>query len=467
MAFSIHFSPDTIRLGRSINQRLSSLSTTFRRISSGLKVSQAADNAAILKINNQLEAQLRATQKEIEGTIQKTSLLQTLEDALAQSESRLIKMRTLALEAASGARSFMDRQALNLELNSIMEELNAISEEAVFNGIKLLDADDPLMFSLNHDEPTKKLLKVNSVRPDQLARQSSANSQRRGIFLDPLESGDVKLNGINIRATNHFDDTLSYSHQRGSAIAKAAAINDATIHTGVRAWAEENVIRAVQPLDELDFTQNHWLKINGFGVSGFKLESGDASRELTRQINAGIAQTGVEASVDTAGYLALRAVDGRNITIEYSDATVRRAIQVVDIYGDPVNVDHSIEQPVYQSNGDIVDINFQGTGTYNGQISVQSSYSIGDQVIQDQSGQHLEQSDLADYHIEIVDPGAVGAATYRIRKEALTPGLINTGPEGNPFPVSGIMSSSNPNRVSIATNAHYDSASDRSQMAHS
>ncbi len=175
MPFSIHFSPETVRLGRAMNQRLSSLSTTFRRISSGVRVSQASDNAATLKINSQLEAQLRATQKEIAGTIQKTSMLQTLEDALAQSEERMLKMRTLALEAANGSRSFMDRQALNLELNSIMEELNAISDEAVFNGIKLLDADEPLMLSLNHDEPSKQLLKVNSVRPDQLARQSSAS----------------------------------------------------------------------------------------------------------------------------------------------------------------------------------------------------------------------------------------------------------------------------------------------------
>ena len=118
MSFSIHFSPETVRLGRTMSHRLSSLNITFRRLSSGVRVATAADNAATLRISNHLDAQLRAARKELEGATQKMSLLQTLEDALAQSEQRVMQMRDLAVEAANGTKSFLDRQELDLSLNA-------------------------------------------------------------------------------------------------------------------------------------------------------------------------------------------------------------------------------------------------------------------------------------------------------------------------------------------------------------
>jgi hypothetical protein len=101
MPFSVHFSPDTVRLGRTMNHRISNLNVTFRRISTGLRISHAADDAAGLSINNRLTAQLKAAQKEMEGTTQKMSLLQTLDAALAKSEERLMKMREIATQAAN------------------------------------------------------------------------------------------------------------------------------------------------------------------------------------------------------------------------------------------------------------------------------------------------------------------------------------------------------------------------------
>lgn len=461
MSFSIHFSPETVRLGRTMTHRLNSLNVTFRRLSTGLRVQQASDDAAAVQISNRLEAQLKQAQKEIEGTTQQMSLLQTLDSVLAGSEDRLLRMRDLATKAANGTSSSLDREVLNQELNSIMDELRGVSNTATFNGISLLDADEPLMLALNADEPAKQLLKVNSVNPEKLGRQSSATSLRRGVFLGSLEAGDLTLNGVSIRATTDNDDNLSYSYKAGSAISKAEAINDASTFTGVTAWVEETKITGLETIRELDFTTDHWLKINGYVVSGFQLEEKDASGTLLQHINAGFAESGVVATIDDEGYLTLTASDGRNITIEYSGVEARDAIRIVDVYGDPTNLGDTIDPPVYQHNGDILSVDFETTGSYSDTANIHGTHSFDGVVYNDSSGGHLGQTDYADYYLEIIKPGTFGQATYRIKKENLSLGTIDREPESGLFNAKGIVSSNNSSRITEYHESYYNSASDR------
>ena len=72
MPISVHFSPDTVRLGRTMNHRISNLNVTFRRISTGLRISHAADDAAGLSISNRLTAQLKAAQAQATAAVDPT-----------------------------------------------------------------------------------------------------------------------------------------------------------------------------------------------------------------------------------------------------------------------------------------------------------------------------------------------------------------------------------------------------------
>jgi len=460
MPLSIHFSLDSLRLGRSINGRLSSLRKTFSRISTGIRMSSAADDAAGLQISHRIEAQVREAQKEIDGANQKASLLQTLDGALAQSEERLLRMRTLAVQAANGTQTFMDRETLNSELSSMMEELREISEQASFNQIKLLEADEPLMFSVD-DEPAQKLLSISSVRPEHLARQSAKTSMRRGLFLDPIDSGEVSINGVGIRATSEADDSLSYSHKAGSAIAKAKAINASSSHTGVHAWVNENHIRAAGAMSSIDLDRDSWFKINGVQINGSQVSAHDGGRALVRAINEAFAQTGVKAWVDREGHLNLEAPDGRNITIEYSGSDTREALLIVDTNGDPINLGDSVEAAVYSHQGDIIEIDIDSQGTYDRTVGAKGSYEVGGVLYQDTSGSHLGQTDYADYVLEVVKPGPVGVATYRIKREDLAVGTIDEEPETGFLNPTGLITSSDPSRLSVHSDSHYDSASDR------
>ncbi len=455
MSYSIRFSPETMRFGRDMRHRVSALNVTFRKISSGLRVTQAADDAGGMGIAERLKSQIMETQNEIKGSTDQMSMLQTLDSSLALAQERLLRMREIANRAANDSQSFVDRQALTEEFMSIMRELDELSENSSFNGEKLLDRHEPLMLSLDQESAPVTVLTRNSLRAENLARQTSHTSLRRGVFLDPLTSGEVLINDIAIRGTTDADDKVSYSYRAGSAIAKANAINHSSEFTGVEAWVEDNVIVGVEPMRALDFTTDHWMKVNGWGISGFELAEKDATGKLVQHINWGESETGVKASVDAEGRLILYAQDGRNITVEYSDDAVREAVRLIDVCGDRTNLADAIDTPIYEPNGDIISVDTSDTP------------GITATIISDNgSGIHPYASDYADYYLEIIEPGKLGEATYRIKRENVPLGTSdiadNSDGENGLFNARGAVDTSDTSgRISQTSNSYYNSASDR------
>jgi flagellin len=113
---------------------------------------------------------------------------------------------------------------------------------------------------------------------------------------------------------------LSTSFATGSAIAKAAAINDASEHTGVIARVNSTVVSNNQNVTAGTLDENSFITINGSIITGFGVTTDDSNGGLASQINAHTSDTGVVASMDENFRLVLTAVDGRNITVEASDA---------------------------------------------------------------------------------------------------------------------------------------------------
>ena len=133
------------------------------------------------------------------------------------------------------------------------------------------------------------------------------------------------------------------------------------------------------------------------------------------------------------GHLILHAEDGRNITVEYSDLDVHKAIRVIDVYGDPTNLSDSVAPAQYAHHGDIVNLEFDTDGTYSDQAVIEGSWSLVDDVNLDQTGNHRAKNDYVDYYAEIIKPGGIGEATYRIKAEAVPSGGIDSEPESGLF----------------------------------
>lgn len=461
MSYTIHFNADTMRFGRDTSQRLNRLNLTFRKIHSGLRINNARDDVAGLGVSTRLESQLKQVQAELRGSGDQLSLLQTVDDALAKAQERLFELREIAVRASNDTHSFLDRQTLTEEFKSVMRSLDEIAQKTEFNGVKILENADELMLSLDHTSAPQRLLKRSSLNSSKLGRQSQLSSLRRGLFLDPLNTGELSINGIPIRGTSSYDDQISYSQHMGSAIAKAKAINQASPYTRVEASVEENVVMGTTPIEAIDLSGEHSFKINGWGVAGFKVQSGDANHELINAINAGYSSSGVRAELSVEGALILNASDGRNITIEYSDIDTHNAIGIIDIFGDPVNLNDTVRPAIYKSAGDITALSFETEGSYNDQSIIEGSWQLGDEVTLDATGAHRLASDYADYYLEIVKPGGIGEATYRIKAEAVPEGTSDVEPELGDFNTPGLVSFNGSDRVLEAEGSSYHSASDR------
>ncbi len=466
MGISIHNNFESVRLTNDISQRAGKLSLLLRRLSKSTRITRAADDAAGLAISERLNAELRQAQGESRDALTQTSLLQTADAALAEMQERVQKMRELAVQAGNEALSFTDKKAIEEQFNALMGELDEISAQTTFNGRKLLDGSAPsLALSLTSD--SSDTLHLKSYTPEALGRQSRNMSARRGVFLSPLSTGDLTINDVAIRATTKYDDQLSYSYSSGSAIAKAKAINAASSFTGVRAIASENLIRGHEPLQALVFAQTHWLALNGVQLSAFTLEAKDATGALRRAVNRELSSTGVRAEVDSSGALVLIAEDGRNITLEYSDASVRDALRVVDSYGDPNNLSDTVDPAVLTLDGDVTSVDFvmNGGGAYNGAFTVVGDKIINNILVADASGGYSRPRDNVDYVLEVVNPGALGVATFRYKEEAVSDYAVDSPAESYLFNSKGVVTPAT-GHTAVQSASYYNEASRREYRLH-
>jgi len=446
---SIHNNFESVRLSRHISNRLGSLRMTFGRISTGLRVNSAGDDAAGLQIRDRLTSQIIEAQTEIKNITSEASLLQTAHGALQESQTALQRMRELAVSAANQTLSIDDRVALEQEFKALMGQIDVISEETTFNGIKILssEASSLRLSLLESDEPSQNTTHelLRAVNTHELGRQARYDSAQRGVFLSALESGDLSINGTSIRGTTHYDDTVSYSYKAGSAISKAKVINAVSGFTGVRAIVDENVVKGRDTLGALDFGHDHWLKVNGVLFGGVELQVGDSDRALRDTINASRLQSGVYATTDAEGRLILSAEDGRNITVEYSDRSVREAIGILDPLNDPINVANVVDPAEFMSDGDIAQVSYTGAAA-----GFSASVVANPNDATDLSGSYSGERDLVDFVIEVVEGGAVGAATYRVKYEdfsQIPQGTRDLIEEDYEFNGVGAISEGDPSRL--------------------
>ncbi len=115
------------------------ISKSLERLSSGLRINRAADDAAGLAISEKLRAQIRGLNRASSNALDGISLIQTAEGALNEIHSILQRMRELAVQASNGVYTAGDRQAIQLEVSQLVDEINRISKTTEFNSKTLLD----------------------------------------------------------------------------------------------------------------------------------------------------------------------------------------------------------------------------------------------------------------------------------------------------------------------------------------
>jgi flagellin len=139
MAQVINTNVSSLNAQRNLTTSQSMLATSLQRLSSGLRINSAKDDAAGMAIADRFTSQIRGLNQAVRNANDGISLAQTAEGALSETNNILQRVRELAIQSANSTNSASDRLALQSEVNQLVSELNRISETASFNGLKLLD----------------------------------------------------------------------------------------------------------------------------------------------------------------------------------------------------------------------------------------------------------------------------------------------------------------------------------------
>jgi flagellin len=134
MALSINTNISSLNAQRNLNASQTTLSTALQRLSSGLRINSAADDAAGMAISERFATQIRGLNQAARNANDGISLLQTADGALDTVTSSLQRIRELAVQAANGTNSAADRQALQLEVSQLVNEVDRVGKTTTFNG---------------------------------------------------------------------------------------------------------------------------------------------------------------------------------------------------------------------------------------------------------------------------------------------------------------------------------------------
>lgn len=307
---------------RNLDKSQSANQQALQRLSSGLRINSAKDDAAGMAISTRFTSQINGLNVAVRNAGDGIALAQTAEGALGSMNDNLQRIRELAVQSSNATNSDVDRDALQAEVTQLVAEITRTSEETDFNGRNLLDGSFSATFQVGANAGQTLDVSIAELTADKLGASDQAGVSAQGTD-KKLSNGDLVINGKDIRASVSGDDQLSYEDKEKSAISKAAAINASSDDTGVKATVDATVVVGADMDTAGPATTAAAMKINGVEITVQGTDNtSEAAKAGTRgsviaAINAKAEQTGVIASDGGKdGGVILTAEDGRNITLE-------------------------------------------------------------------------------------------------------------------------------------------------------
>jgi flagellin len=361
------------------------LAVSMERLSTGLRINSAKDDAAGLAITNRMTSDIRGFAVAIRNANDGLSMAQTAEGAIGQVTDMLQRMRELAVQSSNGSMNADNRAASQLEVAQLKAQIDDVAKQTNFNSIKLLDGSaGAIKLQTGVRAGELMTMSVDSVQTKDIGLGSRASLTSTGFYgatagslAKNTAAGDLTINGVTIRASAAADDVLSLNDKSSSAIAKAAAINASSAQTGVTATLGNTTVGG-SAMTAAALTGT--VTINGVSTASFStsLDAG-ASRAVTvSAINAISAQTGVRA-IDTGDLkkgVVLVADDARNITVDLTTVSeASTGLGTEGVYTGTFQLSSTTNAPIaigVSSNGDLKNSGLTA-GTYAANESAMTS----------------------------------------------------------------------------------------------
>lgn len=329
MASVINTNVASLNSQRNLSTSQSQLNTSIQRLSSGMRINSAKDDAAGLAISDRMNSQIKGMTQATRNANDGVSMAQTAEGALSSSGDILQRIRELAVQSSNSSNSASDRKALQTEVTQLTSELNRIANTTEFNGQKLMDgtmgtanfqvgANAGQLISMSGSNFTTSTYGNNTT---DIAAKVSASGASNGVV-----AGTVTVNGsqgskdINVKADATAKDTV-------------AQINNASGETGVTATAktEANV--------DLVANKSYTMTLQSDNAEAvtisFSVSTDDANGHAgaISAFNAQSAKTGVTASYDSKnGGIKLTHADGNDIKLKNTSSDAAASDAMLSTY---------------------------------------------------------------------------------------------------------------------------------------
>ena len=309
MGLRINTNIGALRAHNNLYNNTAALDTSLERLSSGLRINWAKDNASGLAIADQLRTQASSLKQAIDNGNEAMSVLTVADKAIEEQVNILDSIKQKAISAAQDGQSTKTRNMLQADINRLMEELDNIANSTSFNGKQLLSGG-----YINQEYQI-------GDRSNTTVKTSIGPTMSSKIGVTRFETGaNVTASGLVnmvIKNYNGVEDfkfaevTISYSVGTGLG-ALTEEINRVSDRTGVRA---SFTVQTYGVYEIKQGTTSRDFSINGVIIGQIEYQDADKNGQLVQAINAVKDTTGVEAARDANGKLILNSADGRGIVI--------------------------------------------------------------------------------------------------------------------------------------------------------
>ena len=361
---------------RRLDSAQSTTNTAMARLSSGLRINSAKDDAAGLAISNRMTSQIRGLNQATRNANDAISMAQTAEGALQESTNILQRIRELGIQSSNDTNSASDRKSLQAEVNQLKSELTRIAQNTTFNGKKLLDGSlSSSQFQVGSEANETISLSIGDLRATNMGSNTVSSSNSTGgmeaatagtrHLSDGAEMGVAVVGATRAAIANAITtDDLDIQDASGAAVDSITVADDAEVSA---------VVAQLNAVDGVSATAYNQMTISAMNAVGTNTETFTLTVQSGTDTSADISLTGVttdssesailaamasainsdstmttagvSAIVDSSGDLVIQNTDGDDLSLTLNDSGMgagdNRTLTVAGLDGNTVTVNSS------------------------------------------------------------------------------------------------------------------------------
>ena len=294
MSIVVNTNIGSLNAQRSLAESSKELATAMERLSSGKKINSAADDAAGFAIAERMTAQVRGLNMATKNANDGLAMLATIENATNDVTDMLQRVRELAVQAANDTNSSIDRGYLQNEVDSLLNEINRVSTQTVYNNLTVLDGSRSGSFQVGTEAGQTISFSINSIDTDTLGLTSD-------VFT--AASGDVASSVIDVADDAATRISVADAASAASALADITAAIEQVASNRASYGAMSN---------RLEYTVSNLMNVAEFSAAArSRIEDADFAAESARLAKAQVLQqtgTAMLAQANASSQLAIQLI---------------------------------------------------------------------------------------------------------------------------------------------------------------